>query len=362
MVVDGNTVIAASAACGPMYSTDGGFSWAPHRAGALLDATTQEPLAMYAVGLWNNQLWASFGNQGVYVFGDSAWKHVAGIPQPAIVRVLERDTATGVIYAGTQAAGLYAFDAATDSFVRLPDVSPDTALTIAAFASTRRGFLAATSLHGLQIVHGKGSVYQSDNRGFPFEPISTNAIVESASGWQVSNTLPFAVAGGMYVRGPGSDVWKLFNDGIDDYLTFAFDIVASNQRFILSAGYKAALGLFTWQPPELTWTPWNEGLDDLEVSALAVVAGGEGPSHIVAGTRSGHIFIRPVPTINTSVANPYPTNTHRGHCVTRQDLQRMAGDVQLFDLQGRHVDAFFVGSGVAIVIANGKRQMVFVTD
>lgn len=362
IVVLGDTLIAATTACGPLQSVDGGLSWGPHPAGPLRDTATLEPQPMYSVIVWNGNLWASFGDEGVFLLRDGTWLHVPGIPPAVIVRVLEHDTATGILYAGSQAYGLYAFDESIQEFVRLRDVDLFESTTVNVFANTRRGFMMGTAKNGLVRIGGTNKPYQTDNRGFPFDPISTHAIVESADGWQVANTLPFSVAGGMYVRGPGSEVWKLFNDGIDKYLAFAFDVVASGRTFVLSTGYKSALGVFTWAAPQLEWLPWNDGLTDLEVSSLAVVTTSGGHHRIVAGTRSGRMFVRPEPTTSTSVSSATPPPSSKGHCVTMADIRAMGIDTMWFDLQGRRIEAPALRAGVAVMVAGGSRSLVFVTE
>lgn len=362
MIVDDGDLLAATTSCGPMVSTDGGRRWEPHPAGPVVDSATREPLAMYSIARWNGLLWGAFGNHGVFVYRDGVWMHVPGIPPNTIVRALDRDSNTGVIYAGTQGGGLYAFDSTRVTFERMPEISPFDPITVNVFANTRRGFVMGTSLHGLQTIRGDSAVYHSDNRGFPFEPISTHAIVESQSGWQVSNTLPFAVAGGMYVRGPASDVWKVFNDGIDKYLAFAFDIVAAGEYFILSTGYKAALGVYVWAPPQLEWRPWNQGLLDLEVSALAVVRDHSGARTIVAGTRSGAVFVRPAPEAGTRVEPEMDAPTTTGAVIHRNQLMPLNSGARLYDVRGCQIDPAAATSGIAILVANGTRTLVYLID
>jgi len=361
----GESLIAGTTRCGLLVSKNGGLGWEEHPAGGVYSEESTEPLPIQDIAEFNGELVVAAGDQGVFRLMGAVWQRINGMPVPLIARNLIVEPATNRLFVGTQLGGLYACSALDVEMHQVLDSLDGEPITINSLTTSSRGLHIGTSLAGLLYLDAEADTLIPDNQGFPFVPISTGKGTETIDGWQIVNTLAYSVAGGMYVRGPESVVWKIFNTGIDEHLAYAFALTTVGNTVILSAGYKSALGVFTWTPPALEWTTWNAGLSNYDVSSLATWPLSDGSLRILAGTRSGTIWIRSSTDIPVSVENrdehEHEHNHERTQILTASEVVNAYRDARFYDMRGTELQPP-LATGVVVCVFRSTQRLILITE
>ena len=260
-----------------------------------------------------------------------------GIPGfPAILRIVNTFGVFGTdVLVGTRGRMYVSTDYGT-SWTPL-----DTGLTVppvSAFASIGSTLFAGTYAAG---------PYRSTDNGITWLPVTTGLPTTPVSALVVSGTTLFAgTANGVYRSTDLGSHWGPYNAGLTDTTVSAM-VMADTTLFSGTRG-----GVFRRSSHDTSWSAVNHGLMDLDISALTVYPspGVAGNPLVIAGTRGGTVWRRPLSEMVTSVAAPttmlpteptlyqnYPNPFNPTTKIQFTIVNRQLTIVKVYDVLGRDV-------------------------